>query len=569
MKKTLKTALGIILAFAMLVSAVPAFAAETAPAENTVAEDNTAAAEQTAAPETEHISILDEEKIQMLVDNLMANSGISEDRRENVSIVYTYLGTGDSWYYNADTWRYPASMYKVPMLMVLAERVAKGELTQDSDIGGMTLAKTEDIVLIWSNNEQAHVVRKYLGGDATARKLYQAYSPLEESYYHSDFIDYCYFTARYMDDVMQTLYNNQSNFPNIMDCLKVAMPDRYYHLNIDPSYVVAQKYGTFKEFNNNTGIIFTPNPFILTVMTEHMSIEAAEAFMGQAAKVFLDYTLEVDTQLAAHKQMIAEKEAKAAEEARIAAEEAERKAREEAEAAAQAERERLAEIERLQKEAEAKARREKFMDMAIKVLAVAVVVGVAALILLRAYRKKRRAQEEAYEKEMQRRRRYGIDAPDFPSYDDGHGFREMPRRKRSYDGEERPVRKSTFEEELAPRRRSQELTERYARPADYTGQERASRRRSQREFEDQFAAVRSADDYEESTRVSYRPEAFDEYDYAMEYMRRQEQERERDYEQEYKRDRGHSREQERDYEARESRRSRRDGSDRGGYRPRH
>ena len=197
----------------------------------------------------------------LYVRRLHDTSGISEDRRENISIVYTYLGTGDSWSYNADTWRYPASMYKVPMLMVLAERVAKGELTQESDIGGMTLAKTEDLVLIWSNNEQAHVVRKYLGGDPVARKLYQAYSPQEESYYHSDFIDYCYFTARYMDDVMQTLYNNQSNFPNIMDCLKVAMPDRYYHLNIDPSYVVAQKYGTFKEFNNNTGIIFTPNPF--------------------------------------------------------------------------------------------------------------------------------------------------------------------------------------------------------------------------------------------------------------------------------------------------------------------
>ncbi|MBQ3210847.1 MAG: hypothetical protein IJB09_05075 [Oscillospiraceae bacterium] len=562
MKKTLKTALGIILVFALVVSAVPAYAQEEVPAGNGDTTENAAAVEQTAAPEIEHPSILDEEKIQLLVDNLMDTSGISEDRRENISIVYTYLGTGDSWYYNADTWRYPASMYKVPMLMVLAERVAKGELTQESDIGGMTLAKTEDLVLIWSNNEQAHVVRKYLGGDPVARKLYQAYSPQEESYYHSDFIDYCYFTARYMDDVMQTLYNNQSNFPNIMDCLKVAMPDRYYHLNIDPSYVVAQKYGTFKEFNNNTGIIFTPNPFILTVMTEHMSIEAAEAFMGQTAKVFLDYTLEVDKQLAAHQQMIAEAEAKAAEEARLAAEEAERKAREAAEAAAQAERERLAEIERAQKEAEAKARREKFIDIAVKVVAVAVVVGVAVLILLRSYRKKRAAKEAAYEKEMLRRRRYGIDAPDLPSYDDGYDYVELPRRRRSRDEEEYPTRKSTFEQELAPRRRSQELTERYTRRPDHSEQERVSRRRSQREFEDQFAAVHSSDGYEEAPRMSRSYESFDEYDYAMEYMRRQERELERDRPRSQERDY-------RDYEERESRRSGRSGSDKGGYRPRH
>ena len=172
MKKTLKTALGIILVFALVVSAVPAYAQEEVTAGNGDTTENAAAVEQPAAPEIEHPSILDEEKIQLLVDNLMDTSGISEDRRENISIVYTYLGTGDSWYYNADTWRYPASMYKVPMLMVLAERVAKGELTQESDIGGMTLAKTEDLVLIWSNNEQAHVVRKYLGGDPVARKLY-------------------------------------------------------------------------------------------------------------------------------------------------------------------------------------------------------------------------------------------------------------------------------------------------------------------------------------------------------------------------------------------------------------
>lgn len=543
MKNTLRTALGIILVFALLVSAVPAFAAETVPAENADSAENTAentaAAEQPAAPEIEPVSILDEQKIQMLVDNLMSNTGISEDRRENISIVYTYLATGDSWYYNADTWRYPASMYKVPMMMVLAERVANGELTQESDIGGMTLAKSEDLILVWSNNEQAHVVRKYLGGDPVARKLYQAYSPQEESYYHSDFIDYCYFTARYMDDVMQTLYNDQARFPNIMESLKVAMPDRYYHLNIDPSYVVAQKYGTFKEFNNNTGIIFTPNPFLLTVMTEHMSIEAAEAFMGQAAKVFLDYTLEVDNQLAAHKQMIADMEAKAAEEARLAAEEAERKAREAAEAAAQAERERLAEIERAQKEAEAQARREKFMDIAIKVVAVAAVVAAAVLLMLRSYRKKRAAQEAAYQKELQRRRRYGVDSPDFPYYDDGYQRKSAPPRRKSREEEEYPVYKSTFEQELAPRRRSQELTERYSRPQRNEDYERTAHR-SQSEFEQQFAAApRRRDTYAEDYSAPYGYDAQDEYDYL------------------------------REYEEEQAYRSRKRNNDKGGYRPRH
>ena len=157
-----------------------------------------------------------------------------------------------------------------------------------------------------------------------------------------------------------------------------------------------------------------------------------------------------------------------------------------------------------------------------------------------------------------------MDAPDFPSYDDSHGFREMPRRRRSYDEEERPVRASTFEQELAPRRRSQELTERYTRYPNHSGQERVSRRLSQREFEDQFSAVRGGDEYEDPIRMSRRLESFDEYDYAMEYMRRQELEQQRSSA------RGRERDYEvRDHEVRESRRSRRDDTDKGGYRPRH
>ena len=355
------------------------------------------------------MSILDDAALKAMVNDLLASYNIEGQRLDHISFAYTYLATGDTWYYNPDMWYYPGSIYKVPMMMVLAEREAKGELSRDSDLGGYTLGEAEELILVWSNNDYAHLVRKYLGGDANARKLYQAYSDLPETYYHSDFIDYCFFTVRYMDDVMQHLYNNRENFPNIIESLLVAMPNNFYHLKIDPSIQIAQKYGAFEQFNANTGIIYTENPFVLTIMSDCLSYDKAEHLMGDAAKLFMDYTLALDAQLAAYEQELAAAEAKAAEEACLKAEEEARIAREKAEAEAAAERERLAEEQRLKEEAEAAARREKIMKIAAVAGAAVAVIGAVAAVIVHSVRKKRRERELARRRELIRQRRYGLD----------------------------------------------------------------------------------------------------------------------------------------------------------------
>lgn len=389
MKSMLKMALCLILALSLFASgAVPASAEEN--------------------PE-EQMSILDDEAITAAVEELLASYGVTGERLNSVSFAYTYLATGDTWYYNPDEWYYPGSVYKVPMMMLMAEKEASGELTRDSDLGGYTLGQAEELILVWSNNDYAHLIRKYLGGDSVARPQYKKYAQLEDSYYHSDFVDYCFFTVRYMDQVMQHLYNNSENFPNIIDSLLVAMPNNFYHLKLDPSIQIAQKYGAFEQYNANTGIVYTPNPFILTVMSDCLSYEKAELIMADAAKLFMDYTLSLDAQLAAYEQEVAAAEAAAAEAERLRIEEEERIAREKAEAEARAEAERLAEEQRLREEAEARARREKLMTIAAIVVAVLAVLGITALIVMRSVKKKRRERELARRRELVRQRRYGLD----------------------------------------------------------------------------------------------------------------------------------------------------------------
>lgn len=332
--------------------------------------------EETAEPE---MTIFDPDELQSMVDSFIQEYSGYGVKADNISFAYTYLATGETWFYNPDTWYYSASMYKVPLMMILAEKEANGELTQESDVKGLTLAYAEESILVYSNNDYAHLMLNYLGTDKEAREMYKQFSSLPDDYYDPDFIDYSYFTVRFMNDVMTTLYNAPERFPHIIDCLKRAQPTDYFHLYIDPGLEVAQKYGSYKEFNNTSGIIYTPNPVILTVMTSDLA--RAELVIGEAARMFVDYTYTLDGKLNSYKEekARAEEEAKqkAAEEAAAQAEEEARLAKEAEEKAAAEEAARQAELAAQQAAEERAALMEK-----IKAAAIVLCVAAAAVVII-------------------------------------------------------------------------------------------------------------------------------------------------------------------------------------------
>ena len=332
--------------------------------------------EETAEPE---MTIFDPDELQSMADSFIQEYSGYGVKADNISFAYTYLATGETWFYNPDTWYYSASMYKVPLMMILAEKEADGELTQESDVKGLTLAYAEESILAYSNNDYAHLMLNYLGTDKEAREMYKQFSSLPDDYYDPDFIDYSYFTVRFMNDVMTTLYNAPERFPHIIDCLKRAQPTDYFHLYIDPELEVAQKYGSYKEFNNTSGIIYTPNPVILTVMTSDLA--RAELVIGEAARMFVDYTYTLDGKLNSYKEekARAEEEAKqkAAEEAAAQAEEEARLAKEAEEKAAAEEAARQAELAAQQEAEERAALMEK-----IKAAAIVLCVAAAAVVII-------------------------------------------------------------------------------------------------------------------------------------------------------------------------------------------
>ena len=351
-------------------------------------------------------NILEPAALQEMVEGFLRERGIPAER---VGIGFYYPETGEEWYYNPDTWFYPASMYKVPLMMLLAERVSRGELAQDSDLEGLPLSTVEEYILTYSNNDWAHTVRSYLGGDAVWRAETMAFARMEEAEYNSDFIDYGYFSPRYMTQVLETLYENPDRFPNILDCMLQAEQAHYFRLADEMHiYSVAQKYGSFcddwgNNWNHTAGVIFTEHPFILTVMT--LNAPEYEWTIGHFAVLFKDYVLGLEKRLPAVEQIREENEAAREAAAKAAAEqaEAERLAAERAaeQAAQQAEAERLA-LARAQQ-------RQRILLIAGIAVLIAALIALVCVLIARARRRRRyegyrRRFEEELRQEAQARR---------------------------------------------------------------------------------------------------------------------------------------------------------------------
>ena len=273
--------------------------AETeAPVEPTSAPEQTPAPEQSSAPaytvpeeqvdevivtaETVEDGVLDSDELKELIENFLDERGIAHDR---FRLGYTYTGTNETWYYNGDVWSYSASVYKLPLMMMLAQKVANGELKQDDKVCGVDLTYAETSVLTYSNNDYAHVMIHYFDSEQDYREQQVKMSdvPVEdipERYYISS-----HFSPRFVIGVLRNLYENPDQFPNIVECLKVATPGQYLSRTLGDEYEVAQKYGAYEQFNNIAGIVYMPHPILIAINTTWVgNAERVLAALDEAAK---------------------------------------------------------------------------------------------------------------------------------------------------------------------------------------------------------------------------------------------------------------------------------------------
>lgn len=333
------------------------------------------------------------------------------------------------------------------------------------------MAEAEKHILTYSNNHWAHVIRKYLGGDDVWREDAKKYAQLKDDEYDPDYMDYCYFSNRYMTQVMATLYNERERFPNVVECLLEAEPGNYYKMDLGQSYEIAQKYGSFEDsrgekFNHCTAVIYTPNPCIVTVMTSNVT--KYEWVIAELGDMLVDYTLQLDGQLDSHKQQL--EEAAAAEELRRQEEELEAQRRLEEQQRLEAE-QAAQRKEQEKKDAQAQKRKET-TDKLLK--GAGALVGAAVLVLAVTLLLKLRPQKRYDSRRPTGRQRYYEDEE---PYDEP--YEPYPE---SYDDREDEAPYEAYEDERGyePRRPAPEYRERRPAPARERRQEREPRDRGGR-----------------------------------------------------------------------------------------
>ena len=374
----------------------------SAPAALAAASDAAAEAEPEAEnsdePEAEEPwPVLDEAEIRALVEGYMAEHGVSADR---FAMSFCYTGTGETWSYNGDWFLQGASLYKLSLMMGLAEKVHNGELQQTDRIYDWDISHIENRALTYSDNAVSERMIGYFGTFREYRLMQARIAGYTEDQLPAEYFSENVFSADFMMGVLKELYNNQEKYPNVMDCLFEANPGEYFRASLDGEYAVAQKYGGGNGFLHTAGVIYTPVPCLLVVMT--YKVPYAQQIIAGIARLMADYAVtlyqrtedhfaELERQ-AEEARRKAEEEAEAArqaaeaeERARREAEEARRRAEEEAEAARQAA---LEEAEKARKAEEA-AR--EAMPLGIVLTAVAGLTAMAGVgWIISAVRKRRR-----------------------------------------------------------------------------------------------------------------------------------------------------------------------------------
>ena len=242
---------------------------------------------ETAAPEETPVSY-EGKSWEQVIDEFLARHGISE---EQISLAYYNTVTGEEKYLRPDDYMVAASLYKVPLNMIFAEKVSKGEMGWDTILYSVPYQQLMEETLINSSNNYSEVLWLNLGGYQNFRRLAAPYMGVDADTVDWKYYENNFFTAKQMMHCLKTLYNEPERFPKLLDTMKLAEPNNYFSLYED-RYEIAHKYGFNQEqyhlYLNDCGVVYTEDPIILVMFTDNVA-DAYEA-LADYCTTMCDYT---------------------------------------------------------------------------------------------------------------------------------------------------------------------------------------------------------------------------------------------------------------------------------------
>ena len=202
-------------------------------------------------------------------------------------IGYLNLVSGEEHYINPDTRMIAGSMYKLPLCMYFAEGLQNGTIDWNAYEQYFSFEEVRDKVLIESDNETAGFLIGQLGSYEHFRELTATYvGETAESGVQSDNL----YTAREFISCLKLLYNERERFPDIIETLQKAEPNRFFKLN-EPRFRIAHKYGYLDGnpyFMNDCGLCFTSEPIAIVAFTR--SLPDPENFLTDYCTAMCEYT---------------------------------------------------------------------------------------------------------------------------------------------------------------------------------------------------------------------------------------------------------------------------------------
>lgn len=205
--------------------------------------------------------------------------------QQTFSLCYYNTVTGEEYRYNPDAMMVAASTYKLPLNMYYYEMEARGEIDPHTFIpnSGTTLDKCHEMSLQFSNNETSMALLYNLGNFRTYKDCMRSYFSMEEvplQYYADN-----YYSTAMMMDALKYLYEHEADFSELLGYLKAACPGQYFKKYITDCEI-AHKYGSFEGAENDVGIIYADQPFLLAVYTQGVG----ENISARAAELLKQYT---------------------------------------------------------------------------------------------------------------------------------------------------------------------------------------------------------------------------------------------------------------------------------------
>ena len=343
----------LLLALALLLGPFAAPALAAAPEETPAPEaEETPApeAEETPVPEAEESPAPEEEaeaerpaSLPRFVDDGELTAVVEQALTEALaparlsyvpfSVAVHFTRTGETWYYNADEWYYTASLYKLPMIMRFSRMAEDGELEDVMAVFRENVEFIKQRCLIYSDNSWAGALwRNVFTENGVMQRVALEYSHFPEDELPPEYQGNMLYSARFMLGIVREVYEHPEKYPKVLDYMCQAQPEQYFRHELEGRYRIAQKYGSAEGFNHTAGVIWTPSPILLVVMSNRLAVQLGDETIGHVAAAVAEYALLVDERADAWEA--AEAERLAAE--RAAAEQAA------AEAAAKAEAERIA-----------------------------------------------------------------------------------------------------------------------------------------------------------------------------------------------------------------------------------